>query len=99
MDDRPELVDAAGVGDPWRCSSCRYLMYNLQFIDGRFAPVAGAPHSKFLSKEFPRVCNVCFDMHTIVSTSNYFRNIETHEREEYKKTRRLFPGEDYLNNA
>ena len=99
MDGRSELVDAVGVGEPWRCSSCCALMYNLQFIDGFYRPVAGAPNSKFLSKDYPRVCNMCFDMHTIASTSNYFRNIETHEQEEHKKLRKLFPGGDYLNSA
>lgn len=96
MDDRPKLVDAVGVGEAWYCSACRYLMYNLQFIDGFYRPVAGAPNSKFLSKEFPRVCNVCFDLHTIINTSTYFRNLETHEQAEYEKKRKLFPGGKYF---
>ncbi len=90
------MPDDYKIGEPWYCCSCGYFMYATKFIDGDFYPVEGAPQSKFISTKYPRVCSVCFDLHLILDTSDYWKKLESTKRENEKKNKKLFPGENYF---
>lgn len=90
------MADEHKLGEPWRCAACDAFMYNRRFIDGDLYPIEGAPPSKYLSLQYPRVCSLCFELHLILDTSEYWKRLESTKREENKKIKKLFPGSDYL---
>ncbi len=51
--------------DSWRCSCCDKLIYNITMVDGIVYAAPGAPDSRFISKEYPMVCTLCFELYEI----------------------------------
>jgi hypothetical protein len=95
---KAETVDM-GSGEPWRCTACSLFVYNVRWLDGGFYPVGGAPPSQYISKFFPKVCNVCYDMfHCLInnekgSDKDYWKHVQD---EANTKIRKLRSGSDYL---
>jgi hypothetical protein len=85
------------VTEPWRCSACQYLMYNL---DEYGYPAAGAPTPHMFNKNYPKVCSTCRKMLEIVyggdGHSQYFVLLESIAIENRRKMGKLKPGSDYL---
>ena len=59
-------------------------MYNVVWENGKSYPAPGAPSPKFLSKWFPKVCALCFQLHTIASDSDYLKKIQREWEERNK---------------
>lgn len=53
--DRP----LTGEIEPWRCTGCDTLMYNL---DEEGKPAPGAPTPRWWSMEHPKLCSLCYEM-------------------------------------
>jgi hypothetical protein len=82
------------LNDAWRCDGpCGRMMYNVDIIDGRFYPVEGAPPGFFLSKVYCRVCQVCWDMYTVLDKSDYWKDVQEKDKQ---KQRKLGRGGNYL---
>lgn len=82
---------------PWRCTGvCGQLMYGREWIDGKLYPSPeNTPVGMFYSKEYPRVCHVCWQMlHTLEqSTTGYWQGLSAGDS---KRPRGLRPGDNYL---
>jgi hypothetical protein len=76
----------------WRCDHCNLLIYNVQELDGRLYPAPGAPTPKYVSKMYPKVCSLCFDLHHILAESTYFMKIQTAYEEERDKRNKKASG-------
>ena len=80
--------------DAWRCSGpCGQLMYNTEIVDGKVYPTDTAPAGFFLSKEYPRVCHVCWDMFTVLDKSDYWKEVQEKDKQ---KRNKLGRGGNYL---
>jgi hypothetical protein len=65
-------MNATDVIDAWRCDYCNIYVYNLEVKGGVLGPTHGAPTPKYLSKLYPKVCTLCFDMHNVIKDNDYF---------------------------
>jgi hypothetical protein len=89
---KPDTADM-GAGEPWRCTSCGWFVYNIGWLDGRYCPVGGASASKYISINFPKVCCVCYDLYHNIIQEDYWKNVQDTEN---AKVRKLRSGSDYL---
>lgn len=90
---KTDTVDM-GSGEPWRCFACNIFVYNVRWIDGGFYPVGGAPQGLYISKLYPKVCNVCYDLFNCLISNDYWKQVQDEEKTRHRKLR---PGSDYLN--
>lgn len=98
LDLREKLVpgDTAVERHPWRCCGCQQLMYGVEWIGGRQYPTPeNTPAGMFHSKQFPRVCHVCWEMlHALAnSPTGYWEGIDASAT---KKRSQLGSGGNYL---
>lgn len=73
------------VEEAWRCGFCNLYVYNLGWKNGVSFPVAGAPPPRYVSKQYPRVCILCFDMAKLFEENPYFLRIQAAWEERDKK--------------
>jgi hypothetical protein len=98
LDLRAKLVPATIEGDrkPWRCDGpCGQLMYGIEWVDGKSYPTPDTTPSGFcISKEYPHVCHVCWEMYHAIelSPSGYWQGLPDTKR----KIDGLRPGGNYL---
>jgi hypothetical protein len=92
---KAETIDM-GPGEPWRCTACSLFVYNVRWLDGGFYPVGGSSPSQYISKLFPKVCNVCYDMFMCLISNDYWKGVQDEEK---TRLRKLRPGSDYINNV
>jgi hypothetical protein len=71
VDDVFKLTPPNEKKEPWRCCGCKRLMYNL---DANKYPAPGAPYPVFLNKQYPEVCNVCYEMYMTVHRAGKYWN-------------------------
>lgn len=90
-------------GEPWRCSCCGELMYN---VDEKRDPAPGAPTSKWFSDEYKRCCSVCYQMLLNLigeDRKGYWQDLDRAEKEwnrkEQERLKKLRPGNDYFAGA
>ena len=78
------------IKDPWRCSHCGLLIYN---IDPEGYPVAGSPLGLFINIQYPRVCHLCYYMVTNDQIgTDYWRTIHAEWRKEQERRRKKNDG-------
>jgi len=83
--------------EPWRCTSCGELMYNL---DAKGYPRSGAPMPHFWSLEHNEVCSACYFMVLPLATNEYWKALhaayEEAEQQRKDKNDRLTGRRDYF---
>jgi len=84
----PSGTEKSEVVEPWRCGSCKALMYNVVWEDGKSYPAPGAPPATFGSKEFPRLCLMCDGIREAAGKNQYFWGLHTQAIEETNRLRR-----------
>lgn len=83
--------------EPWKCTGpCGRLMYNVEYIDGEPHPAPGAPAAKFVSNDFPRVCNLCFALYEAANERAHFRELHKKWKEAAESARKRL-GSDTMN--
>jgi hypothetical protein len=55
-------------------------------------PASGSPPYKYLSKIYPRVCTLCFDLYKLLETNPYFMKHQTEYEEERDRRKRTISG-------
>lgn len=92
----PEAIENIH-NDPWRCSHCQMLMYNLLIgANLRRFPIPGSPTPNEINPDYPEVCSLCLYMYRNVAERSYFVRLHKEWKEKNKHTDRLRPGNDYL---
>lgn len=54
--------------EPWRCSGCSRLMYNL---DPRGYPKQGAPIPLYVNNDHKAVCSLCYELHSALDKADW----------------------------
>lgn len=95
---RAKLMPETTSGEraPWRCTGCGQLMYGLEWEDGKSFPSPyDTPAGLFISKEYPHVCHVCWEMYHAIelSPSGYWQRLDAAN---VKTKKQLGSGGDYL---
>jgi len=99
LDLREKLVPACTEVDrlPWRCTgACGQLMYGQEWVDGKLYPSPeNTPSGMFYSKEFPRVCHVCWQLVHVLeeSPTGYWQGLSARD---INRSKGLKPGDNYL---
>jgi hypothetical protein len=94
----PEIEEAIATS-PWRCSgACGRLMYGLERdkkLGWNYPSPDNQPIGSFISKEYPRVCHICWELFHVVydCDTSYWRNIQTSSKANVEKQK---PGGAYL---
>jgi hypothetical protein len=90
-----EQFPPAGIKDPWRCDGpCNQLMYG-QARDNNwnYPSPEGVPTGYFLSEEYPRVCDICWTLYSVLKDRSYWTTLLAERSKAYKK---LTNGGNYL---
>jgi len=92
-----EQVPSSRPWEPWRCTACGVFVYNL---DDSGNPAPGAPVPRYISRDFPIACSVCWSLYTALDNSDYFKKImrdhKVTEEERAKRNKKLGPGGNYF---
>jgi hypothetical protein len=90
-------VDNKVAVKPWRCDGpCGQLMYGIERVKGKNYPTPEhTPTGLFISKDYPHVCHVCWEMYHVVelSSSGYWQRLDATDT---KRKKQLGSGGDYL---
>ena len=91
----PEIENAIAIS-PWRChGACGQLMYGVDRESGWNYPEANTPVGSFISKAYPRVCHICWELFHVVADcdTSYWRNLTIEKKAVHEKHS---PGGAYL---
>ena len=77
---------APDVRKAWRCTGpCGQLMYGLVRLKNWNYPSAIVPAGFYLSEDYPRVCNVCWEMYSSISERSYWVAARATDKKKYHK--------------
>jgi hypothetical protein len=90
-----EQFPPADAKKPWRCDGpCGQLMYGQERKNGWNYPTPeGLPVGYFLSEEYPRVCDVCWNLYSVLKDRSHWTALSANDN---KARKRLSTGGNYL---
>lgn len=83
-----EQIEDIEPAEPWRCVHCNALIHNIVWIEGRAYPTEGAPSARYISEQYPRVCQMCFDLYKTLEERVYWRQLQSDKQDEIRRLKR-----------